>query len=64
MRVVDLDQRTDEWKQWRKLGVTATDSPVLFGLVPEQNSIELWAEKTGLKAVSYTHLTLPTIYSV
>ena len=49
MRVVDLDQRTDEWKQWRKLGVTATDSPVLFGLVPEQNSIELWAEKTGLK---------------
>ena len=43
MRVVDLDQRTDEWKRWRKLGVTATDSPVLFGLVPEQNSIELWA---------------------
>ena len=49
MRVVDLDQRTDEWKQWRKLGVTATDSPVLFVLVPEQNSIELWAEKNRIK---------------
>ena len=28
MRVVDLDQRTDEWKQWRKLGVTATDRQI------------------------------------
>lgn len=48
MRVVDLDQRTDEWKQWRKLGVTATDSPVLFGLVPEQTPLS-FGQKTGLK---------------
>lgn len=47
MRVVQLIQRTAEWKQWRTQGVTATDSPVLLGRVPEKTIVDLWLEKSG-----------------
>lgn len=49
MREIQLSQRTPEWKQWRKEGVTATDTPVILGFVPEKSVADLWAEKTGRK---------------
>ena len=33
-------------------------------MIPEENPVEVEAEIRGVLAVSYTHLTLPTIYSV
>lgn len=47
MTVVDLNQRSDEWLNWRSLGVTATDIPVILGLSPYKTVWQLWAEKTG-----------------
>lgn len=47
MRTVRLEQRTEEWKRWRKEGITATDSPVLLGLDPDKSIIDLWSYKTG-----------------
>ena len=34
------------------------------GETPHETSIRETEEETGITAVSYTHLTLPTIYSV
>lgn len=48
MKRVDLNQRTEEWKQWRREGITATDTAVILGIKPEKSQAELWAEKKGL----------------
>lgn len=50
MITVLLDQRTDEWKDWRRKGVTATDSCVLLGCNPYKSPLQLWEEKTGKSA--------------
>ena len=47
MKRIELEQRTEEWRQWRNQGVTATDSAVLLGVNPDKTSSELWFEKTG-----------------
>lgn len=47
MQFVELDQRTDAWFEWRKNGITASESPVIVGLSPYQTPWRLWAEKTG-----------------
>lgn len=36
MQFVELDQRTDAWFEWRKNGITASESPVIVGLSPYQ----------------------------
>lgn len=46
MRIVNLEQRSDEWLAWREEGVTATDSPVILGKSPWKTPWRLWAEKT------------------
>lgn len=47
MKVVKLSQGDDDWLEWRKLGVTATDAVVLLGRSPYKTRWRLWAEKTG-----------------
>lgn len=47
MRFVELDQRSDAWFDWRKNGITASESPVIVGMSPYQTPWRLWAEKTG-----------------
>ena len=47
MQVIELDQRTDAWKAWRNLGVTATDATVILGANPYKTVWRLWAEKVG-----------------
>lgn len=47
MKFIDLEQRTDAWKAWRREGITATDSPVILGACPYKTPWRLWAEKTG-----------------
>lgn len=48
MKKVDLDQRTDAWKAWRRRGISATDSSVILGLNPNKTPLQLWREKRGL----------------
>ena len=45
MTVVDLNQRSDEWLNWRSLGVTATDIPVILGLSPYKTVWQLLKEE-------------------
>lgn len=48
MRTVDLIQRTPDWHDWRRQGVTASDAGVLVGTDPDRTVWQLWAEKVGL----------------
>ena len=34
MRIVNLEQGTKEWLEWRRQGITATESSVILGLSP------------------------------
>ncbi|AIJ10687.1 MULTISPECIES: YqaJ viral recombinase family protein [Edwardsiella] len=47
MNVVDLSQEGDDWLEWRRNGITATDAAILVGLSPYKTRWRLWAEKTG-----------------
>ena len=45
MKLIQCDQRTDEWHRWREQGITATESAVILGLSPHKTPWRLWAEK-------------------
>lgn len=47
MKYINLDQRTDAWLDWRKNGITATDTPVILGYSKFKTRWRLWAEKVG-----------------
>ncbi len=47
MRVLDLEQRSEAWHQWRWLGITATESAVILGRNPHKSPWRLWCEKVG-----------------
>lgn len=45
--IVDIQQGTDAWLDWRKDGITASDVPIILGLSPYKTPWRLWAEKVG-----------------
>ena len=47
MKIVNLMQRGEEWHEWRRKGITATDAVVILGQSPYKTPWRLWAEKTG-----------------
>jgi len=46
--IVDLKQGTQEWLEWRKTGITASEIAAILGLSPYKTPWQVWAEKTGL----------------
>ncbi len=47
MKIINLSQRDDDWLEWRKGGITATDATILLNRSPYKTRWRLWAEKTG-----------------
>lgn len=47
MRVVDIAQRTPEWHEWRKGGVSATSLSIILGKNPQKSRRQLWLELKG-----------------
>ncbi len=47
MKIVNLSQREEDWLDWRRQGVTATDAAILLNRSPYKTRWRLWAEKTG-----------------
>ncbi|MBA1250347.1 YqaJ viral recombinase family protein [Pseudomonas luteola] len=45
--IINLSQGSDEWLNWRKSGITATDACILLGRSPYKTRWRLWAEKVG-----------------
>lgn len=50
MRVVDLDQRSEEWLKWRMGVLTASRSAAIMGESPHQTAYDVFLEMTGRKA--------------
>ncbi len=48
MRIIQFNQRTPEWYEWRRSGIGASDVPVLTGNSPYQNKRQLFLQKKGL----------------
>lgn len=46
---VELIQRTEEWLEFRKKGIGASDAPVIMGVSPWKTPYELFLEKLDLK---------------
>lgn len=49
MRIVNLNQNTVKWKDWRGRGVGASDAPAIMGESPWTTPLECWLDKTGLR---------------
>lgn len=49
MRIIqNLSQGSDEWKQWRKSKITATDCPIICEVNPWESPYQLWRRKLSL----------------
>lgn len=40
-------QQSDEWLEWRKKGIGASDAPIIMKASPWKTPFQLWQEKTG-----------------
>lgn len=49
MKVVNKTQNTHAWKEWRGMGLGASDAPIVMGDSPWMTPFELWLDKTGIK---------------
>ncbi|QCT95439.1 DNA recombination protein (plasmid) [Stutzerimonas degradans] len=48
MKVIDIQQRSPEWHEWRKNGISATSCAVIMGENPDKTKLQLWRELVGL----------------
>ena len=48
-KLVELDQKSDAWKQWRATGIGASDAPIILDLSPHMKPHTLWEIKCGLR---------------
>lgn len=51
MRVVDVGQRTTQWHEWRRGGVSASNAAVILGSSPFKTPWRLWGEIRGVLPV-------------
>jgi len=49
MKTLKLMQGSQEWLEWRKKGLGASDAPIIMEESPWKTPYELWLEKTGRK---------------
>lgn len=48
MRFYNLEQGSDEWLDWRKSGIGASDTPIIMGVSPFATPLQLYEDKKGL----------------
>ena len=48
MKQVNIKQRSQQWLDWRRCGVSASDAAVILGQSPYKSRWQLWAEKSGV----------------
>lgn len=47
MTLIDLDQNTDAWLDWRKGGIGGSDAPSIMGVSPWETPLSLWQRRLG-----------------
>lgn len=48
MKIVELEQGSEEWLSWRKTVITATDCPAILGSSPWSTAYKCWERKLGM----------------
>src|SRR5277367_4327685 len=48
MKVINVEQGSEEWLSWRKTVITATDCPAILGSSPWATAYKCWQKKLGL----------------
>lgn len=46
MKVIDVSQRSDAWRQWRLQGVSASEAAIVMNRSPYKTPWRLWAGAT------------------
>jgi putative phage-type endonuclease len=54
----DLQQGSQEWLEWRKTRITASDVPIIMGESPWASPFMLWEQKLGLRAPQETNSSM------
>lgn len=49
MKIIDLPQGTDLWREWRKSKITATSAAILMNNNPWRDALDLWEEMLEIK---------------
>jgi len=44
-----MEQNSDQWLEWRRKGLGASDAPIVMGVSPWKTPFQLWEEKLGIK---------------
>jgi putative phage-type endonuclease len=47
MKIIELQQSSNEWLTWRQNGVGASDVPIILGTSPYKTKLQLWNDKCG-----------------
>lgn len=47
MKIIQLEQGTPEWHEWRLQGIGASEAPMILGISKYKSAYKLWQEKTG-----------------
>lgn len=47
MKLINVSQRSPEWRQWRLQGVSASEAAIIMNRSPYKSPWRLWAEKSG-----------------
>jgi putative phage-type endonuclease len=50
MKIISLQQGSQEWLDWRESKIAATDASIIMGLNPFKNVVTLWKEKLSIVA--------------
>lgn len=58
MRIINVEQGSDEWLELRKSKVTSTDCAVLMNLSPFKKAFRLWEEKVGVREGSFKNAAM------
>lgn len=45
MKVLELNQNTPEWEEFRRAHIGASDAPAICGIDPNRNQYKVWKEK-------------------
>lgn len=48
MKIIDLEQNTDAWLEFRKGKIGASDAPIIMGVSPWCSPLQLWERKLGI----------------
>jgi putative phage-type endonuclease len=48
MKVINVSQRSPEWRVWRSQGISASEAAIIMNRSPYKTPWRLWAEKKGL----------------